>query len=546
MRALLPPALAVAFLFGLVGCVPPVQYTLPPSQFDDPEFMKKVEDPDAYRRSIRDCGELETGRSLQAEVANLCDLAIIEFDDHGEFWEPVQLDDTLDLLHRRSTPEQPALVVVFVHGWKNNASPRNERRGNLSGFSQILIDLTEEQVRRCRNAREMVEEERREALRSFCGRPVVGVYMAWRGKTFVTPVGKSLSYFNRRAAAERVARVSFSHAIHRLVNHAKGNKTDGRGNPESVVVVVGHSLGGLILENTLLRSLTAETNDFAETFPVDLAVLVNSANDAILTRQFLHALEGAPSNSDDVLGREAPINLPLIVSVTSRGDWATGTLTPASQALRGFGKAFRKYRVDDEAPEAQRRQTYYYRHTAGHSGREGGLLSHAIECPRAEDGRCGRRRGRRGSRSAALGEAERRASLFEAPALETVDCAERREERGREEGQTGGDLKCVERLWFLGQQNDLYQIRRLPESPPDRLFWVIELPERIVPDHSGIFRSEFVSLLGALVNLPRGRPAESLARAEEILLGGPGREGERWAGALPHPGEAGAGSSPER
>lgn len=544
MRTLSPSALALAFLFGLVGCVPSVQYTLPPTQFDDPEHMNEVEDPGAYRRSIRDCGKLEIGRSVPDKVAGLCDLAIIEFDDHGEFWEPVQLDDTLDLLHERSTPEQPALVVVFVHGWKNNASPRNERRGNLRGFSQILVNLAEDQIRRCGEAEEMVDEERRKALESFCGRPVVGVYMAWRGKTFVTPVGKSLSYFNRRAAAERVARVSFSHAIHRLVNHAKGNKADDRGNPESVVVVVGHSLGGLILENTLLRSLTAETNDFAETFPVDLAVLVNSANDAILTRQFLHALENAPSNTYDVLGRKSPLNLPLIVSVTSRGDWATGALTPISQALRGVGKAFRKYGADDGSPDVQRRQTYYYRHTAGHTGREGGLLSHAVECPRSRDGRCGRVRGRRSLRTAALEGVDHRPSLFEPPAIETVDCSEGRQEPGGE-GEDGS-LDCVEKLWFLGQQDELYQIRRLPESPSDRLFWVIELPKRIVPDHSGIFQSEFVSLLGALVNLPRGRPAESLAQAEEILLGEPARVGERWAGALPRPDETGAGSPPER
>ena len=74
--------------------------------------------------------------------------------------------------------------------------------------------------------------------------------------------------------AEKVSRVSFSHVVQRIASHAKGFKASlgpddrpARGNPRSMTVAIGHSLGAVILENTILRSLTAETDNFRDDFP---------------------------------------------------------------------------------------------------------------------------------------------------------------------------------------------------------------------------------------------------------------------------------------
>ena len=404
--------------------------------------------------------------------------------------------------------------------------PATSFRGNLASFNEVLLDIAAEQVELCARG-----------VRRLCQRPVVGVYMAWRGDTFRTPLGKSISYFHRRATAERVARVSFSHALHRIVNHAKSVRSEGedgepvRGNRKSVVLVVGHSLGALILENTILRSLTHETDDFRESFPVDMAVLVNSANDAVISRQFVDALAAAPPAPD----RDRRLSLPLIVSVTSRGDWATRRLTPASQSLRRVGKAFRLY--DDGHPIPRHaRQLFFFKRTAAHTGPGAGLLSHEILCPGVEGGCAGVAKSKKPSLAELRGEKEPDRNLFDPPAIRTAEC--------RRPVERDENLRCIESIWFLGQSREsLYELRRLPEARNDSFYWVIQLPKRIVPDHSRIFQSEFVSLMAALVRLGQSEEVASYEEAKDLLLpGGRSRDpsAERIAVRATRDGDQGA------
>ena len=64
-------------------------------------------------------------------------LGIVEFDDMGEAWEKCtdlsvptncQLTRVLDLIRSEKKRTGDVVVVVFIHGWKNNASPENEKR----------------------------------------------------------------------------------------------------------------------------------------------------------------------------------------------------------------------------------------------------------------------------------------------------------------------------------------------------------------------------------------------------------------------------------
>ena len=80
-------------------------------------------------------------------------LAFIEFDDMGEFWERPQLEKAVDeLVSARQRGPNQALVVVFIHGWKNNAS---DDSGNVWGF----------------------REELKEMVDAYPDMPVVGVYI---------------------------------------------------------------------------------------------------------------------------------------------------------------------------------------------------------------------------------------------------------------------------------------------------------------------------------------------------------------------------------
>ncbi len=58
---------------------------------------------------------INRGESSGSEVATW-DLAIIEFDDHGTFWNLDQLESTLDLIDERNREtESGILVIVYAH-----------------------------------------------------------------------------------------------------------------------------------------------------------------------------------------------------------------------------------------------------------------------------------------------------------------------------------------------------------------------------------------------------------------------------------------------
>lgn len=388
-------------------------------------------------------------------------------------------------------------MVIFVHGWKNNASPQNEKERNLGSFKKVLAQLAQ-------------AEQARGADKSLRRRPVVGVYLSWPGRTVSMPVIDNFTFFGRKNAAERVARVSFSHAIQRIVSSVKGNKSATRGNPKSMVAVVGHSFGGLIVENTLLRTLTIETDDFSE-FAADLAVLVNPANEAILARQFVHALKGAPPHHLELEGHR--VSQPLIVSVTSVGDGATGTIFPMAMYLKSVTKRIRHYPPDAPGFDKQR---FYYTHTPGHSTEPAELYSHRLTCPfSAEPSRCKaadmssedyEKRIRELASEISAGQR----TIFPPPAVELAPC--------RREIETAKNYECIKRLSFMGPaSSEIYTLERRDESDNQTGYWIMNMPVSIVPDHSEIFQSELASLLAAFINLKDARLVGSEDEARRYL-----------------------------
>jgi len=485
------------------ACIPYRPFTLPNEELaalqqSDPKEAQK------YRRSVRPCTDL-TEDANDPALTNQCTFSIVEFDDQGELWKPAQLDDTLALIESKSHrpaegtagEARKALVVVFVHGWKNNASPDNEANRNLGSFKKVLLRLAQEELNKERNS-------------GNPSRDVVGVYLSWRGRASNNWLLSQLSFFSRKNAAERVARVSFSHAIQRIISSTKGTRSGLRGNPESIAVVVGHSFGGLIVENTLLRTLTVETDDFSE-FGADLAVLVNPANEAILARQFVQALQGAPARPLNLGGQT--VSEPLIVSVTSVSDSATGKFFPLGLTLKSVGKRFHKY--EDGDPGIQR-QKFYYTHTPGHSTPEGALYSHAVNCPLEPDG-CTEAPttgqafdAAMARRIATMRQHSSQQTIFPAPAVKLGPC--------RRDWEATKEYRCIDNLWFVGAvTGDLYAVNRDLSSPNQTGYWIMELPSTIVASHSDIFQSELASLLAAFINLPQARVVEDMNAAESYL-----------------------------
>jgi hypothetical protein len=255
-------------------------------------------------------------------------VAFVEFGEQGSYQDPTQLQNALALI--RDTP-QP-LVISYVHGWQNNAES-----GDVQSFESLLARLN-----------------RAPAIRNV-GFHVVGVYLGWRGKLTPVPVLKEISFFNRKATAERLA--SNYDCYDAIASISEEARRKGRGN--QYTVLLGHSFGGLIVERSVAHAINAEIHGHADadrSMPADLMIAVNPAADSVLARQMIAAL----------YSRKTEGTRPLFVSITSTGDWATGSIFPIGAGLASVSKGFNEVEAPGPA-NTQVSERKFYTSTPGHN-----------------------------------------------------------------------------------------------------------------------------------------------------------------------------------
>lgn len=281
--------------------------------------------------------------TTDADRAVRADMAIIEFDDHGVFWKQQQLEDAIGLIRESNRQAKDGtLVVVYIHGWKNNADPADPN-GALARFRDSLRG----------NAAENPED------RPFAADRVVGVFLGWRGNTSNMPVQDQLTFWDRRRTGERIASVHMHETLLRLMEAAKEH-------PGSKCFVVGHSMGGMIIGKTMSPAMTTlllSGKRDGVRLPVDLVLLQNPALDALASWQFIDLLNRFDARielrSPD--GSVKPASGPLIVSITSEADTATSRAYPFGRSIASLGTSFRK----DHAP-GEPSQRYLATHALGH------------------------------------------------------------------------------------------------------------------------------------------------------------------------------------
>lgn len=342
------------------------------------------------------------------------DLAYLEFDDMGEFWtigdlqhfsnqpHASQLSEVIDLIKERKKKGN-LVVIAFIHGWHNNASRYDETHDkSLYGFKTLMQNRA-------------VKDPAHNYL---------GIFMAWRGQAI--PGDPVVSYWNRRDATARVGGPSLSEAVFRLIFATKGTTTQ----PElsnqcqstneepdkSQFIIIGHSFGARILESavaqpflTMLLERQSQALDCVKKAkqqgiqlgssqgsfrsPADMIVLLNSANDAFKTKAMIEAmkrmnlrvvrpkpgsLEAEKDQKLSVSATEMDSYGPLILSITSKGDWATGRVMPVLQALSSVDQDFRSYDKNREelGQEPHHSQEFYYLHNEGNVKE---FLTHNVE-----------------------------------------------------------------------------------------------------------------------------------------------------------------------
>jgi len=378
-------------------------------------------------------------------------LGFVEVDDFGELFDREQLNHAMTLIQtaKKNSPTKNAIVVTFIHGWKNNAS---DGSGNVWGFRDELKDISEH----------------------YPNQPVVGIYIGWRGAVTEIPVVKEFTFYDRRNAAIRIPSAHLTETLQRIMDETKSciercseDPAPGSG---SISIIVGHSFGGMVLERSLTQCLVgdilrqeadrkeemrkwsdrkdrglekADSQPPPNTLrpPADLIALVNEAAPATEGKQLLDLLKTHKMKLI-VEDREEP----LLLSITSEGDAATGLLMPLGQYPSLITKTMRKYPQPDP-PEIPNQSTYYL-HTTAHLPP---LFSHVIG-PEAD------------------------------PNIA----------KAKEQTQ---EARC-----FVSKVLDKrYCIVPVPHRYNDTPYWVMQMPREFVPDHSTIFRPVFRELLAEYI-----------------------------------------------
>lgn len=316
--------------------------------------------------------------------------SFIEFDERGDYLDFSQHRHAYEKVRSLATENEHLIVVIFVHGWRNNA-----HSGNVVSFNEFLHQLSTF------------------SDASGVKHRVHGIYLSWRGGCLrhsldqdelfqqvtarfgqeIVDLGQAarwgrfndfletFSYFDRKGVPEHlISGTSLSRTIFSCAHATK------RDRPAAHVFLIGHSFGGLALERTFQNATIGELakawpwgnpelikSAEVNPLPFDTVLLVNSAAPSIYARQFQSYM--AAHRQAMARYRIKGANSPIFLSLTSTGDWATGkTHRYANLFCYLLPTLRRKYSGTDfileekpENAEVEIPQSYYYRHTPGHN-----------------------------------------------------------------------------------------------------------------------------------------------------------------------------------
>lgn len=384
------------------------------------------------------------------------DVAFIEFDEKGDFWDRQQLGyayKQIEKLSRNSS--KPPLLFIYIHGWQNNAS---DKTNDVANFRGLLSRLA-------RNP---------QVSRNY---QIFGVYLGWRGLLVpggTGPLSQALyfvphetSFWSRKNAAARVAGEPMSEAIFAMVHAAR------KSNPQARTVLIGHSFGALVLEKTLAQALPAtfyaqedSGGGHAKLLPpADMILLLNSASESIYAKELTDMFRRAHLTGDISPRR------PLILSITSEGDVDTGKLFPIGTAFSNALGTFREYQRTQKYDGATTRvnQRRFFTTTPGWND---GLISHHVECLNPQELKLVTHPNGNQAASASLDPAFNK-NLSQPNANLLTFCTE----------PDGHQI-----WWEIKPENNYKQ------TP----YWIIKVPKQIIPDHAGIWFDSSLDMIAAL------------------------------------------------
>lgn len=263
-------------------------------------------------------------------------LAHVEFTDQGGIWGNIPPEGTrlpppanqLDVLEQwvagdmKKNPSKyrkGAIILTFTHGWHNNALEGND---NLRHFREAVANVKRD---------------------DDLGRPVIGVYLSWRGRMRPALPGVLdaaeyvTTFWGRKEAAERIGYRGMAEALMRL-SLLRDRIAKHEGVPErdmnSRIIAVGHSFGAQALFSAISRYFEDELMEIVKGGRPkdyvhrrwDLVILINPAFEA--HRYEIINRYQARLNYSGVYSR-----LPRMMITGSENDFPNRTYFPVGQRL---------------------------------------------------------------------------------------------------------------------------------------------------------------------------------------------------------------------
>jgi len=385
------------------------------------------------------------------------DLLFVEFDDQG--WvqgsdkslrpPPGQprsndyFDDFGNQLQKlyRQYSHRGLTLVVFVHGWHHNARADDS---NVRDFRRLLDEVAHAENR---------------ATQGGLGRRVVGIYVGWRGESLPVDYLSDLTFWDRKAVAERVAQGSVRELFARL-DHLRDEACLKGNEPAIRLLTIGHSFGGLITYNALSGELLrtaarADANNHATRLG-DLVVIVNPAFEGTRYEPLLAAGQRPE--------RYRAKQLPVVIVATSRADLATRIAFPFA---RVFSTLF----------ETQSWEQWLAGISAvGHSDR---YITHDLSV-------CDRRKPECRAACPGAEVKERTYGKLSMPTMEERLIRERNHMAGLMVNGFGSDTFLCNQLYLTATD------RWAPENNP---FWVVSTSGDVMKGHNDIFNNYFVGFI---------------------------------------------------
>ena len=234
------------------------------------------------------------------------ELAIVEFDDQGRCYDRGQMDGIAARLDKLRADETDVIIAVFVHGWKHDARTDDD---NLCNFRTLLSDVA--------------RYEQDHTAPGATKRPVLGIFVGWRGLLeYGNDLIEGATFWDRQGAGLRVSWGSVRELFGRL-RHYRNHQLKYHKSP--LLVIAGHSFGGMVVYSALAQSLIEAASAPADTLIPSLADLVLLINPAFEGERFLPIYDLI---SADAFQNRGITQLPVFVCAQANNDFPVGKLFP--------------------------------------------------------------------------------------------------------------------------------------------------------------------------------------------------------------------------